>query len=50
VIAGGHYLVPTAPGASIEMKPASLAAHAYPDGEIWRRERAAAGFAQGAPA
>ena len=49
VIYGGHYQVPTAPGASIEMKPASLAAHAYPDGEIWR-ERGAAGPPQRAPA
>lgn len=32
----GHYLVPTAPGYSIEIKPESLARHRYPEGEVWR--------------
>jgi L-fuconate dehydratase len=33
---GGRYLPPTAPGYSIEMKPASLQTHRYPDGAAWR--------------
>jgi L-fuconate dehydratase len=36
VIRGGAYQVPTAPGASITMKPESLAAHTYPGGSVWR--------------
>ena len=32
----GHYLPPEKPGYSIEMKPESLARHAYPDGPAWR--------------
>jgi L-fuconate dehydratase len=32
----GCYLPPTRPGYSTEMKPASLAAHEYPDGPAWR--------------
>ncbi len=39
VIRDGSYQVPTAPGASITMKPASLAAHLYPDGPIWVHDR-----------
>jgi L-fuconate dehydratase len=35
-IAGGHYLAPTAPGMSAEIKPASRAEYAYPDGPVWR--------------
>ena len=35
VIRGGRYQAPTAPGYSIEMKPESLAAYAYPDGAAW---------------
>ncbi len=35
VIRGGRYQAPTAPGYSIEMKPASLAAYAYPGGAAW---------------
>jgi L-fuconate dehydratase len=37
VVRRGHYQVPTAPGTSITMKPASLEAHAYPGGEVWRQ-------------
>ncbi len=40
VIRGGRYQAPTAPGYSIEMKPASLAAYAYPDGAAWVALRA----------
>jgi L-fuconate dehydratase len=32
----GHYLPPEAPGYSIDMHPESLAAHAFPDGAVWR--------------
>jgi L-fuconate dehydratase len=38
VIRGGRYQVPTAAGASITMKPASLAAHAYPGGSVWKEK------------
>ncbi|GHO42685.1 L-fuconate dehydratase [Ktedonospora formicarum] len=31
----GHYLVPTAPGYSIEMHPQSLRDHSYPTGAVW---------------
>jgi L-fuconate dehydratase len=33
----GHYLVPTLPGMSAEMLPASLAEHTYPGGTAWRQ-------------
>jgi L-fuconate dehydratase len=36
VVQGGRYLVPAAPGYSIEMKPDSLRGHAFPDGPVWR--------------
>ena len=32
----GHYLPPTKPGYSIEMKPGSLARHAFPNGPAWQ--------------
>jgi L-fuconate dehydratase len=32
----GHYMAPTAPGMSTQMKAASLTAYAHPDGRIWR--------------
>jgi L-fuconate dehydratase len=35
VIENGAYVAPLAPGASITMKPASLAAHLYPQGSVW---------------
>ncbi|HEY4014554.1 MAG TPA: L-fuconate dehydratase [Polyangiaceae bacterium] len=35
-VRGGAYRVPTSPGTNITMKAASLAAHAYPDGAVWR--------------
>ncbi|MFC4912639.1 enolase C-terminal domain-like protein [Actinomadura gamaensis] len=35
-IVNGRYAAPTAPGMSTEMRAASLAAHAFPDGEVWR--------------
>jgi L-fuconate dehydratase len=35
---GGRYLVPEAPGYSIEMHPESVAEHAFPDGPVWAAE------------
>jgi len=35
-IVRGHYVAPDAPGMSTQMKAASLAGYAHPDGEIWR--------------
>jgi L-fuconate dehydratase len=34
-IRAGHYLLPTAPGYSIEIKPESLILYAFPHGEVW---------------
>jgi L-fuconate dehydratase len=42
VIEGGRYRAPMAPGYSIEMKPASLAAYRYPDGPVWTELRSTA--------
>jgi len=41
VVAGGRYRVPLAPGTSITMKPASLAAYTFPHGEVWQKLRKA---------
>jgi len=38
-IVDGCYAVPTAPGYSIAMKPASLQAHRFPDGSAWRDDQ-----------
>jgi len=35
-ISGGRYVVPEAPGYSIEMHPSSMASLSYPNGEEWR--------------
>ncbi|MFC5925002.1 enolase C-terminal domain-like protein [Micromonospora vulcania] len=35
VIHDGHYVTPTAPGFSAEMRPESIAAYTYPDGPAW---------------
>lgn len=37
IVSDGVYTLPEAPGYSAEMKPESLAAWAWPDGEEWRR-------------
>lgn len=37
VIERGAYRVPRAPGFSARMKPESLEAYAFPDGEVWQR-------------
>nr|WP_236038897.1 L-fuconate dehydratase [Ktedonobacter robiniae] len=34
---GGHYLAPTEPGYSIEMRPESLQEYCYPSGPAWAR-------------
>ena len=39
VVKGGRYQAPDLPGASVTMKPASLAAHTYPHGEVWQKLR-----------
>jgi L-fuconate dehydratase len=36
VINNAAYMPPQRPGYSTEIKPESLAAHAYPDGSVWR--------------
>ncbi|MFI6324070.1 L-fuconate dehydratase [Nonomuraea sp. NPDC050556] len=36
VIDNGRYMAPAAPGFSAEMRPESIAAHLYPNGEVWR--------------
>jgi L-fuconate dehydratase len=35
VVRSGRYQAPTAPGYSIEMKPASRAAYTFPEGSAW---------------
>jgi L-fuconate dehydratase len=35
MIRNAHYMPPSLPGYSIEMKPESLAEFAYPDGPVW---------------
>jgi L-fuconate dehydratase len=37
----GRYVVPEAPGFSIEMLPESLDEYAFPDGSVWRKEQVA---------
>jgi L-fuconate dehydratase len=44
-VVGGRYLAPSAPGYSIEMRPESLAAHAFPDGPVWREGQALSVYA-----
>lgn len=34
----GHYMPPSTPGYSTEMKPDSVKAHSFPDGPVWRPE------------
>ena len=38
-VANAAYLAPAEPGYGVEMKPASLAEHAYPDGPVWAARR-----------
>ncbi len=35
VVKNSHYMPPTRPGYSIEMKPKSIADHLFPDGPVW---------------
>jgi L-fuconate dehydratase len=39
IIRDGRYLPPEAPGYSVTMYPASIAAYSYPDGSAWATER-----------
>jgi L-fuconate dehydratase len=41
-VEGGRYLVPEAPGYSIEIKPESLSEFAFPDGAGWWKEEVSA--------
>ena len=41
VIKNGHYMPPSMPGYSIEIKSQSLADYSFPDGVIWKEELAA---------
>jgi L-fuconate dehydratase len=41
VVRDGRYVTPLAPGYSSEIRPESLAAHAFPDGAVWRDAEAA---------
>jgi L-fuconate dehydratase len=36
VVKNSHYMPPTRPGYSIEMKPQSITDHLFPDGPVWR--------------
>ena len=45
VVRAGRYQAPSAPGYSIEMKPASRVAYAYPDGSAWVALRTSAAVA-----
>ena len=38
IIENGHYLPPSMPGYSIEMKPESLEQYEFPNGAIWQAE------------
>jgi len=35
VVTGGRYLTPTAPGASTELRPESIAEFSFPNGPAW---------------
>jgi L-fuconate dehydratase len=37
-VSNGHYLMPRAPGYSVEMRPASVEEYAYPEGRFWAQE------------
>jgi L-fuconate dehydratase len=39
IIKGGRYVPPNAPGYSVTMYPASIAAYSYPNGSAWAEER-----------
>ncbi|GAA0895488.1 L-fuconate dehydratase [Streptomyces asiaticus] len=40
-MAHGHYVAPTAPGFSAQMRPESIDTYRYPDGTFWAADRAA---------
>jgi L-fuconate dehydratase len=35
-VVGGRYRLPSAPGYSVELRPASIERHSFPDGAAWR--------------
>ncbi|QHC21996.1 enolase C-terminal domain-like protein [Streptomyces sp. GS7] len=39
VVENGRYRAPAAPGFSVRMRPASVAAYRFPDGPVWRARR-----------
>jgi L-fuconate dehydratase len=47
VVKNSHYMPPTKPGYSIEMKAASIADHLYPNGKVWQDIRANSSTAKG---
>jgi L-fuconate dehydratase len=47
LVVNGRYLAPERPGYSIEMRPESLAAYAFPDGPVWRGTPTAGAHAPG---
>lgn len=44
-VVNGRYLAPERPGYSIEMRPESLAAYAFPDGPVWREGQTSSAYA-----
>jgi L-fuconate dehydratase len=44
-VVNGRYLVPDRAGYSVEMRPESLAAFAFPDGPVWREGRTSSVYA-----
>jgi L-fuconate dehydratase len=38
-VTGGRYHAPSAAGFGLEIKPTSIAAHRFPDGDVWRNRR-----------
>jgi L-fuconate dehydratase len=42
----GHYLLPLAPGYSIEMVPDSIEAYSYPNGKVWKEMSQETGLVQ----
>jgi L-fuconate dehydratase len=45
-VVNGRYLAPERPGYSIEMRPESLAAYAFPHGPVWREGQTSSVFAR----
>jgi L-fuconate dehydratase len=45
-VVNGRYLAPERPGYSIEMRPESLAAYAFPNGPVWREGQTSSVYAR----